>query len=153
MMFTTDGEIMTNKNKLAVIYARSARANPAVILAQILECAEKAAEEGMLIAGIFQEDCVGATGDRPGLQRMMQFLRSRHGEKTVVITANPSRIARSIDQYEEIQAAFEELNVECWAPFPPRDVAEEMKALQDAINRHSARKGRAARPKRTKIGK
>ncbi|MDO6799200.1 recombinase family protein [Shimia thalassica] len=136
--------------KIAVIYARSATADRSAILTQILECAKRAAEEGILIAGIFHEDGHGAKDDRPGFQRMMDFLRSRQGEKTVVLMDSPARISRKIDQYQQVQAAFDELNVECWDPIPPRDVAAFLKGVFEAMDKQ---RGRRAGRKATKNDK
>ncbi|MDP2581331.1 recombinase family protein [Shimia thalassica] len=126
---------MMKEKQIAVIYARSATADRSAILNQILECAKRASEQGMLIADFFFETGSGVNGDRPGFQCMMEFLRSRQGEKTVVLMDSPARISRNIDYYQQVQAAFNELNVECWAPLPPRDEAAFLKGVFAAMDK------------------
>ncbi|WP_027259142.1 hypothetical protein [Leisingera aquimarina] len=52
----------------------------------------------------------------------------------IVLTSDAARIARRFQQYQEIQAAFDEMNVECCSPLPPRDQAGMMKDLFEAVD-------------------
>lgn len=109
---------MSNTNSFAVIYARSATTNPSAIQSQITECSTRATDAGLPIAGIFQDTGSGLNGDRPGLRRMMKFLRSQREKKMVVLTTDVARISRSNELHQEIQAEFEEMGVDCWYPKP-----------------------------------
>lgn len=111
---------MTENNQMAVIYARSASANSAAILSQILECAKMASEQGMLIAGIYHDNGCGSNCACPDFQKMMEFLRDWREGKVVVLMASPSRISRNFERLMEVHSEFEEMGVQCFAPYPLR---------------------------------
>lgn len=112
---------MSDETRYAVIYARSATENPAGIQAQISECKDRADGAGLQVEKIFQDTGSGVKGDRPGLQSMMDFLKSRQGQKMVVITAGLSRIARCDDLSRKIRAEFANRNAACWYVNAPID--------------------------------
>jgi hypothetical protein len=119
-----DWETMTEYNQTAVIYARSASADSAAILSQILECAKIASEQGMLIAGIYHDNGCGSNCACPDFQKMMVFLRDWREGKIVVLMANPSRISRNFERLQDVHAEFEELGVQCLAPYPLGQIFE-----------------------------
>ncbi len=115
---------MTEYNQMAVIYARSASADSASILSQILECAKIASEQGMLIAGIYHDNGCGSNCACPDFQKMMVFLRDWRERKIVVLMANPSRISRNFERLQDVHTEFEELGVQRLAPYPLGQIFE-----------------------------
>lgn len=96
----------------AVIYCRSAcisstQKDGESINPQLTRCQEFARHKGYDVRAIFKDEGVsGNVIDRPGLQAMFKFLHAHPKDNLVIITDDPSRLARSMEVHIELRAAI-----------------------------------------------
>lgn len=91
-----------DQRRQAVIYVRASGAEARA--AQESECRSHAAKAGYEVAKVFIDDGSANADDRPGLTEMVAFLSKGPGK--VVVTTEPARLARRIDQYEKLIASI-----------------------------------------------
>ena len=92
----------------AIIYCRVASGNELsikhAIESQERRCREYAENHDHEVIEVFHDHGSGNTVDRPGMQDMLGFLEKRRGAGTVVVMADPGRLARSLDAYEALSS-------------------------------------------------
>ena len=98
------------KHRNAVIYCRvSSRSQTKRgdgLSSQEAICREYARYRGYdIIAEPFKDDLTGKTVNRPGMQRLIEFLRTHRKERIVVIVDDVSRLARSMRAHIELRDA------------------------------------------------
>ncbi|WP_375205370.1 recombinase family protein [Hyphococcus sp.] len=98
------------QGELAVIYARvssSAQTKRGDGLgSQETRCREFARMKNYSVAQVFQDDMSGSLTTRPGMVKMLQFLRKHRNENPVVIIDDVSRLARGLEAHLQLRSAI-----------------------------------------------
>ncbi len=101
-------------NQKAVIYSRTAstptkRNKDNGLDAQEARCREFADLKGYQVEKVFRdEDFSGCTTNRPGLQKMINFLEKDEGGKHIVIIDDISRLARRLPDHLQLRTLIDE---------------------------------------------
>ncbi len=118
----------------AVIYCRSAVRSAGTagnkLDAQEASCRDFARSKGYSVAGVFGDDGVsGAKTSRPGLDRMMEFLRSEGaGRSYVVLVDDIARLSRTVDGHFALLDAMAEVGARLESP--SIDLSDEAEAAR-----------------------
>ncbi len=100
----------THKASRAVIYARVSSTKQTTrgdgLNSQITRCREYAKYKGYEIVEVFQDDSSGSLTERPGMQALLKFLRSKRSDPHVVIIDDISRLARGIEAHLALRSAI-----------------------------------------------
>ena len=91
----------------AVIYARVSSKGQDTrgsgLQSQITTCREYAAYHGYELLDEFTDDMTGRVSGRPGMKRMLAFLRKHQNETIIVIIDDITRWARHVDAHHELK--------------------------------------------------
>ncbi len=94
----------------AVIYCRVSSTKQAKVgdglKSQQTICREYAAQRGLTVAEVFEDDLTGALVKRPGMSAMLSFLRKNKRKQFVVIIDDISRLARDIRTHFDLREAI-----------------------------------------------
>lgn len=91
---------------LAVAYLRVSSTKQSVagggLESQLTRCRSYASQKGYELIGTFDDDMSGSLVKRPGMMKMLKFIRSKNSE-VVVIVDDISRLARGLEAHIELR--------------------------------------------------
>jgi site-specific DNA recombinase len=100
----------TLKPSKAVIYCRVSSVKQTKegdgLASQETRCREYAGHRKYEVAEVFRDDVSGSLKERPGMRRMLTFLKKQKKEQHVVIIDDISRLARGVEAHIELRAAI-----------------------------------------------
>lgn len=103
-------ESAQNLAQFAVIYARVSSTKQTTrgdgLNSQITRCREYAKYKRYEIVEVFKDDASGSLTQRPGMQAMLKFLRTKRSKPHVVIIDDISRLARGIEAHLNLRSAI-----------------------------------------------
>ena len=98
----------------AVIYVRVSSSKQKQkgdgLASQRTRCEDFARYKGLDVIEVFEDDASGGLIDRPGIQAMLKFIRSRRKQKTAVIIDDISRLARDLNAHWTLRDAISRAN-------------------------------------------
>ena len=109
---------MTNND--AVIYGRVSSVSQTKrgdgLGSQEVRCREFAKFKGFNVIEVFTDDTTGTSADRPGLKRMLAFLRHHKRDNITIIIDDITRIARGMEIHLEVRNAIRGLGATLVSP-------------------------------------
>ena len=101
---------MTSQPSKAVTYARVSSAKQVReghgLTSQETRCREFARHKGYEVIAAFQDDITGKSATRPGLNALLDYLKSQPARSHVVIIDDISRLARDVAAHIELRASI-----------------------------------------------
>ena len=98
--------------KEAVLYARVSDHKQTTegsgLTSQQARCREFAANRGLKVVQVFEDDITGKLADRPGISAMLAFLQEAEDRKYAVVIDDLSRLARDVEAYRALRRAIAE---------------------------------------------
>jgi len=108
------------KSNDAVIYGRVSSVSQTKrgdgLASQEVRCREFAKFKGFNVIEVFTDDTTGTSADRPGLKRMLAFLRHRRNDNITIIIDDITRIARGMEIHLEVRNAIRGLGATLVSP-------------------------------------
>ena len=108
------------KSNDAVIYGRVSSVSQTKrgdgLDSQEVRCREFAKFKGFNVIDVFTDDTTGTSSDRPGLKRMLAFLRHRRNDDITIIIDDITRIARGMEIHIEVRNAIRGLGATLVSP-------------------------------------
>jgi DNA invertase Pin-like site-specific DNA recombinase len=98
---------MQRDSKQAVIYCRDSSKKQTKagdgLSSQETRCREFARMKGYTVVQVFHDDVSGSLTERPGMKKMLAFIKAKKLGNTVVIIDDVSRLARGIQAHLELR--------------------------------------------------
>ena len=95
-------------SQIAVIYARVSSAKQVSegsgLDSQATRCRDFAERKGYSVVHVFTDDITGKLSERPGMEAMLAFLRSKRREHPIVLIDDISRLARGLEAHLKLRA-------------------------------------------------